>query len=185
MARIEYKNDVTRALEEAEGSDGRLNVDASSDGRAYYNSRDKAQCYSFHFSHAAAIDGEYSMYMQNTSTSKTLVISSIAVNAVAATRIDIYKASGTATGVASIPVNLNFESANDAVGIFMSDADGAIGGITDVGQAIDDMQINAFGHRDMEISDRLRLGQNDAISLEVITTATTSNVFGTVFFYYE
>ena len=39
MARIEYKNDGTRALEEAEGSAGRLNVSSRSDSRSYYNSQ--------------------------------------------------------------------------------------------------------------------------------------------------
>ena len=185
MARIEYKNDNTRALEESEGSDGRLNVSSRADSRGYYNSRDKGQSYSFHFNHPAGVDGENTLYMKNTSTDKTLVVSVIHINSSAAARVDIHKCTGTATGVESIPFNLNYASANDAVGVFMSEANGAIGGFTEVGEAISDLQIGAFGHAKMEIDDRLRLGQNDAFNLHIDTTATTSNVFGNVFFYYE
>ena len=185
MARIEYKNDNTRALEEAEGSDGRLNVSSRTDGRGYYNSRDKGQAYAFHFNHPAGVNAENTFYMQNTSTDKTMVISTIRINATAAARVDIHKVTGTATGVASAPLNLNFASANDAVGVFYSEANGAIGGFTEVGEAIDDIQLSAFGTAEMKIEDRLRLGQNDAINLHIDTTATTSDVFGVVFFYYE
>jgi len=37
----------------------------------------------------------------------------------------------------------------------------------------------------LRLTDRLRLGQNDAVALEMDTTATTSNIFGVIFFYYE
>ena len=35
--KIDFKNDATRAQEEAEGSDGRLNVSGRTDSRGYYN----------------------------------------------------------------------------------------------------------------------------------------------------
>ena len=186
MARIEYKNDVTRGLEEAEGSDGRLNVSSRADNRAYYNSRDEGQCYAMTYEHLAAADGEYSFYLQNTSTDKTIVVSAVGVNAVAASRLKLWAVTGTATGAGDVvPHNLNFASANDAVGVFKIDTGGAIAGLTVSGIEVDDIQIGATGHDELRLTDRLRLGQNDAIALEMDTTATTSNIFGVIFFYYE
>ena len=108
MARIEFKNDVTRALEEMEGSSGRANVSARTDGRRYYVSRDEGQAYAMTFEHATAGDGEYSFYLQNTSPTRRLVVSSVGVNAVNIARFKLWYVTGTAAnGVARIPVNLN------------------------------------------------------------------------------
>ena len=115
MARIEYRNDGTRATEEAEGSDGRLNVSSRSDGRAYYNSRDEGQCYTAVFEHIDHADGELSFSIQNTSTDKTLVIDSIGLNCLLACRAQLYFASiASQVGDAVTPVNLNKDSSHDA-----------------------------------------------------------------------
>ena len=96
MARIDYKNDTTRAVEEAEGSDGRLNVSSRADGRPYYNSRDDEQCYTVVFDFQSATAGEFGIYWKNTNTSgKDLVISSIGINSVEASRVKLWFVSGT------------------------------------------------------------------------------------------
>ena len=95
MAYIEFKNDRTRALEQLEGSDGRINVSARSDSRAYYISRDNGQAYSMTFNHPAAADGQYSFYMQNTATDKTLVIAHIGLNADNIARFKLWAVEGT------------------------------------------------------------------------------------------
>lgn len=185
MARIEYKNDVTRALEEAEGSDGRMNVDARSGGITYHNSKHLGQTYAMTFEHLTAANGEYSFYMKNDSTDMTLVVSDIGVNSVVVSRLKLWSVTGTATGAGDIiPRNMNLVSSLTATGSFKQDTGGAIGGITTSGIAIDDVQCSAGGHEELRLSDRLRLGQGDAIALEVDTTAG-GNVFGVVFFYYE
>ena len=66
MSRIEFKNDKTRATEETEGSDGRLNVSARSDERGYYNSRDEGQCYTMTYIHRLPADGELSFSLSTT-----------------------------------------------------------------------------------------------------------------------
>ena len=188
MARIDYKNDVTRALEEAEGSDGRLNVSSRADNRAYYNSRDKAQCYAMTYEHSAAADGEYSFYLQNTSTDKTLVVSAVGVNADNIARLKLHFVTGTATnGTARVPRNLNSDSANDAAAsTALHDGGGTtIGGLTVSGIPIDDIRMGANDHRELRLTDRVRLGQNDAIALEMDTGTSTPLVHGVVFFYYE
>ena len=188
MARIEYKNDVTRSLEEAEGSDGRLNVSSRSDERAYYNSRDEGQTYTMTFDHASAADGQYSFYLQNTSTDKTLVVSSVGLNATNIARLKLWHVTGTAAnGVARVPHNTNFASPNDAAAsTALHDGGGtAISGLTTGGIEIDDIQISANGHDEFRLLDRLRLGQNDAIALEMDLGTSTPTIFGVIFFYYE
>lgn len=187
MARIEYRNDQTRATEETEGSDGRLNVSARSDERAYYNSRDVGQCYTMTFNHTAAADGQYSFYLQNTGT-KTLVVSSVGVNATNTARFKLWQVTGTAgDGVVRTPKNTNFTSPNDAdASTALHDGAGTtISNLTTVGAEIDDIQLAANSHAELRLSDRVRLGQNDAIALELDTGDTTPGVFGVVFFYYE
>lgn len=188
MARIEFRNDVTRATEETEGSDGRLNVSARSDARAYYNSRDEGQCYTMTFDHPLAGDGQYSFYLQNTSADKTLVISSIGVNADDIARFKLWFVTGiAANGVARVPVNLNKTSPNDAAAsTALHDGAGtAISGLTVSGAEVDDFQLAANGHGELRLFDRIRLGQNDAIALEMDKGTTTPDVFGVIFFYYE
>ena len=186
MARIEYKNDETRALEEAEGSNGRMNVDSRSGGIPYHNSKDEGQAYAMTFEHLAGATGEISAYIQNTSTQKTLVLESIGVNATALTRFHLDVVTGTAAGAGDVlPRNTNLASANDAVGVFKEDTGGAITGTTIDGRPLDYVQCNAGGHEEMRLNERVRLGQNDAIALELDNTATTSDVFGVVFFHYE
>jgi len=188
MARIEYKNDQTRSLEEAEGSDGRMNVSARSDERAYYNSRDVGQCYTMTFNHPSAADGQYSFYLQNTSVDKTLVMSSIGVNSTNIARLKLWSVTGTAAnGVARVPHNLNEASPNDAAAsTALHDGGGTtISGLSTEGIEVDDIQLIANGHEEFRLSDRKRLGQNDAIALEVDLATSTPTVFGVVFFYYE
>ena len=186
MARIEYKNDATRALEEAEGSNGRMNVDARSGGIPYHNSKHQGQAYAFVYEHLAGASLEKCFYIQNTSTNKTLVVESITLNATALTRFHLDVVVGTAAGAGDVvPRNVNLASANDAVGVFKQDTGGAITGTTVSGEPIDYIQCSAGGHVEMELNERLRLGQNDAISLEIHSTATTSDAFGVVFFHYE
>jgi len=188
MARIEYKNDRTRASEEAEGSDGRLNVSSRVDFRPYYNSRDEGQCYTMTFDHPAAADGQYSFYLQNTSVDKTLVVSSIGINSTNIARLKLWAVTGTAVnGVARTPHNLNETSPNDAAAsTAVHDGGGtAISGITTEGIELDDIQLTLNGHDEFRLSDRVRMGQNDAMALEMDLGTSTPNVFGVIFFYYE
>ena len=188
MARIEFKNDKTRALEEAEGSDGRMNVSARSDERAYYNSRDVGQCYTMTFNHPSAADGQYSFYLQNTSTDLTLVISSIGINSTNIARLKLWAVTGTAAnGVARVPHNLNETSPNDAAAsTALHDGGGtAISGLTTESIELDDIQLTANAHDEFRLSDRIRMGQNDALALEMDLGTSTPTIFGVIFFYYE
>lgn len=187
MARIEYKNDMTRALEEMEGNAGRANVSSRTDGRRYYISRDQGQAYSMTFEHSAAADGQYSMYLQNTSPTRTMVVSAIGLNADNIVRIKLWQVTGTATnGVAQVPHNLNAQSSNAAEVTALHDGGGtAISGLTVSGIAIDDIRLAANGHEEFSLNDSIHLGQNDAIAIEMDTGTSTPLVHGVVFFFME
>lgn len=187
MARIDYKNDITRAVEEAEGSDGRLNVSSRSDDRAYYNSRDEEQCYTVPFDFQDAAAGEFAVYWKNTSTNgKDLIISSVGVNSVEFSRIKLWFVSGTASGGTSLsPTNLNRASSNAATAIAMEGGSASTGitGLTGE-NLIDFLYVSATGHEEFRLSDRIRLGQNDAIAIEY-DEGTTGDISGVIFGYYE
>ena len=188
MARIEFKNDVTRATEETEGSDGRLNVSSRVDGRAYYISRDQGQCYSMSFEHTTAGDGEYSFYLQNTSTDKELVVAIVDLNCTNISRFKLWEVTGTAAnGAARVPKNTNLTSSNDAAAsTALHDGGGTtISGLSTSGIELFDKQMEANTNLMVDVHDIVRLGQSDAIALEMDTGTSTPNVFGEVIFFYE
>lgn len=187
--RIEYKNDVTRATEEMEGSDGRANVSARTDERAYYNSRDRGQCYAFPWLFNAANNTEYAAYLKNTSATLTIVVSSIGLNAEVAMRFRLDAVTGTAggSGVTTItPGNCNLSSSNaaDASAIEATSAATGITGLTQV-TTLDFAWVVATGHEEFRLGDRVRLGQNDAVAVQVLERASEGDCGGIVFFYFE
>jgi len=185
MSRIEIKNDKTRALEEVEGSDGRMNVSSRSDNRAYYNSRDEKQSYSICFEHKGAVASEHSLYIENTSSTKELVISAIGINAMENSKIKLWFVSGTAAGGSALtPSNLNKGSSNDADALVrVGNSGDAITGLTVI-SCVDFVGVQANGHEEIRLHDTVRLGQNDAIVLEY-DEGVTGDFFGVAFFYFE
>ena len=188
MGFLSYFSDVTKALQQVAGSDGRLNVSSRTDGRAYYISRDEGQAYAMTYEHSAAANGQYSFYLQNTSTTgKTLVISSVGVNTDNIARVKFHFVTGTAgDGVARVPANLNHDSQFEATVNALHDGGGTtISGLTVEGIPIDDIRLGANVHEELRLSDRIRLGQNSAVALELDTGTSTPLVHGVVFFYFE
>ena len=183
--RVEFKNDRTRALEEMEGSDGRANTSSRSDSRGYYNSRDEGRSFSVAFDHQTAAAGEYSIYWKNTSTNRDLVISAIGVNSVNASRIKLWFVTGTAAGGDAItPTNSNKISSNAAEATAReANAGDAITGLATDG-LIDFVWVQATGHEQLRLDDRVRLGQNDAIAIEY-DEGTSGDFGGVIFGYYE
>ena len=126
-------------------------------------------------------------YLKNESTTgKTLVISGIGVNSVENSRIKLWYVTGTAAGGTSItPTNMNKASGNAATATAMEGASAATGitGLT-TDSLIDFLYIQATGHEEFRLDDRLRLGQNDAIALEYFE-GTTGDFSGVIFGYFE
>lgn len=184
---IAFENDVTQAQSRAKGSDGRLNVSSRTDSRAYYNSRDQQQTYSIIFNHPASAVNEYTLYIKNTSTTKDMVISAMGLNSDLGADVKLFFVSGTAANGASVtPTNLNRDSSNDALADVLEDGGGtAISGLTNEA-AIDYVKISEDGHEELRLDDRVRLGQNDAVAIQVVAVKSgTPQVFGVAFCYFE
>lgn len=185
MSKIQIAHDVTGNEQEVRGSDNRLNVSSRADNRAYYNSRDVKQTYTMTFDHQAAASGEYSAYLQNTSEDKVLVISSVGINTVENSKLKLCFVSGTAAGgVVKTPVNLNKSSPNSAKGNFREGSEGSpITGLTNLGE-VDYAYVTANGHQEFRLTDRVRLGQNDAIAINY-HEGVSGDCAGVFFGYYE
>lgn len=182
-----YEDDVTGFMARVKGSDSRGNVSSRSDSRGYYNSRDKEQSYSASFSHPASVAAEYSLYFQNTSTSKEFVLSTIGLNSDLGANVKLWRVTGTAAnGVTLTPTNENLSSSITADAICIEDGAGTpISGLTNA-NLIDYVKIPVDGVREMLLDDRIRLSQNEAIAIEVdAVTSGTPLVFGRLAGYYE
>jgi len=184
---IQYTSDNTGALEKAKGSDSRINVSSRSDSRSYYNSRDKGQAYSIVFDMQSAAAGEHVAYFVNTSTTGLVfVVDAIGVNSAEASRIKLWFVSGTAAaGNELTPTNLNRNSANAATATAREGGSAATGitGLTEEA-LIDYAYVQATGHEELRLADRVRLGQNDAIAIEY-DEGTTGDVSGVIFGFFE
>jgi len=183
---INVHNDVSGAQEEVRGSDNRMNVSSRSDSRSYYNSRDVGQAYSLVFDFQSAAATEYGVYLQNTSSTKTIVVDAIGINAAQNARMKLHFVTGTATaGNAVTPVNLNGGSPNAADCVAREGGSEATGiaGLT-IDKTIDFAAVQADGHEEFRLDDRLRLGQNQAIAIEY-DEGTGGDMFGVIFFFFE
>jgi len=186
-----YQDDQNGGDGRVRGSDNRLNVSARADSRGYYNARDEGLTFSVPFDFQSAAAGEFGAYWLNVHPQGLqLVISHIGVNSVEASRIKLHFVTGTAAaGTAVTPVNGNKPSGNTAaasgVTTAMEGASAATGitGLTSDG-LIDFLYIQATGHEEFRLDDRIRLGTNDAIALEY-DEGTGGDFSGTIFGYYE
>lgn len=169
------------------GTDRRANVSSRSDDREYYNSRDAKQMYTLVYDFQDAATGEYAFYLQNTSSTQLdLVISSVGLNGAVATRFQLHYVTGAATGGNAVtPEITNRNSQNKAVATAREGATEAtgIGGLTSEGKA-DFAWTVADGHEEMRIGGRIRLGQDQAVALQVSET-TGGDVGGVIWFYFE
>lgn len=182
---IEVKNDKTGAKEDVQGSDGRFNTSSRSDSRAYYNSRDKMQTYTAVYDHQSAVAAEQSVYMKNTSESKTLVLTHAGLNAEENCRVRLCFVSGTAAGGSEVtPTNTNKSSSfTAAVEMRQGESGDAITGLTSLG-CVDFAAVPANGHTEFLLGDTIRLGQNDAVAIEY-TQGTTGDFYGVIGMFFE
>lgn len=188
MAEIQYQDVNTGAFTSVRGSNGRLNVTSRTDLRSYYNSRDVKQTYSMPWEHTAAADGEFCLYLRNTDPKAHVVLSSVVINCDAEdARFKLHFVSGTSSdGLLVSPTNLNSTSSNAAAVTARQDGGGTpIAGITSI-SVIDITYLRASGRETIQLLDRVRLGQNDAIALEFDeNSGGTADAAGVVNFYLE
>jgi hypothetical protein len=154
---------------------------------SYYNALDLGQTYVMPFEHSASGDGEYSFYLKNTSATKTMVVTLVDVFGDNVARCKLWFVTGTAAnGAAVTPRNTNDSSANAAAATGLHDGGGTtISGLTVSGVHIYDARFGADNGHVMDLEGKVRLGQNDAIALEMDTGTATPLIHGQVSFYFE
>lgn len=163
MTQIQFPGDVTGAIQITHGSDGRLNVSSRSDERIFYNSRDRGQTYVWaSFDSAAAVD-EYSIYVQNTSTTLNLIVKEVLLTPGVAMTFKMSTTTGTAAGTIITGYNLNRNSGNAASANAFGNA--AVTGLTE-DTVITVAGVSALETVEVNFHDALILGQNDNIAVE-------------------
>ena len=182
---IQYTSDSTGSLEKAQGSDNRFNVSSRSDSRSYYNSRDKAECFSLVWDDATSAAGDHIVYWKNTDTTgKHLVVAAIGLNSANNCSFKLHLVTGTAaSGTTVSPACLNQASPKTAQATAMEAAGTAITGLTS-SLVIDHAGCPANSHEEFRLTDRLRIGQDQAIAIEY-EQGTTGRTWGVIFGFYE
>ena len=184
MTQLQYPNDISGSIQIVHGSDGRLNVSSRSDARAYYNSRDRGQTYSFAFEDTGTEVGDEILFLINDSVDKTLVLSSIGIGSTVSTTFILqFEIAGDLTGTAIVPINLNKTSSNSAV-VTCIGGTAALGGTSIPDGIIEKLQVGTLGHEEFHLNDLVRLGQGDGISIKS-HRGGTSVVDGVVVLYFE
>jgi len=152
----------------------RLDVSARSASREYYESRDQGQVYSVISVDATAVANEETIYLQNTSTVKDMIIEDVIISTDTDSLWRVKFVTGTAAGSSALtPVNLNKASSNAADAV--ARGNGAITGLTDDGDILL-ARVGANSHDELTFREALRLGQNDAIAVECETNAAVEIV---------
>ena len=185
---IQIANDKTRAIERVEGSDGRMNVSARADARAYYNSRDEQSTYTLTGEDASSADGDFVLYWKNTATDgRHLVIRKIEMWSEGAHAWILHQGDNTAAtgGVATTPKNLNLANPKSAPATARTADSSTIAGVASsseiahAGAAADVKAVMIF-------DDTLRLGQDQNILLEAHEmSGTPDKTRFTAYGYYE
>ena len=191
--KIKVTNDVNKSTEEIEGSDGRLNVSSRADGRGYYNSRDESESYSLVFDDANATAADYVVYLKNTKTDgKHLILRSVGINCEAASSsFKLSTVTGTAGGgTTATPVNLNQAGvARSATVTALTTADSGstpMSGLTEEFVLDHAGVTGAYGHQEFRLQDQVRLGEGQAVAIELESAAAADvRCFGVIFFYFE
>lgn len=183
MTQITYPSDKTGSIQIAQGSDGRLNVSARTDDRAYYNSRDNGRCFTWTSEATSVTAGLYTLYLQNTSPTTNLVIHALGVSADQTFKAKLAKVTGTAAGGSSIDgVNANYTSSSAPEAT--ARGDGSITGLTPT-EVLAVWRGPAHTITRLEIDDIVILGQNDAIAIEIDAVGASASVDITLLGYFE
>jgi hypothetical protein len=184
---LQATSDKTGNVQPVFGSDNRLNVSSRTDERSYYASRDNSSAFSLAWQDASTATGDYVLYWQNTATDgRQFVIDSIGINADDSSTWELWTVTGTGGGgAAATPVCLNRSQVKTAP----SNCFTAVSSTVTVGaeeERVDIVTVGGFGHEEMRLNDRLRLGQDQAIAIKCDLIANSPGLtHGVVYGFYE
>lgn len=154
------------------GGKVRLDVEAKSDEVIFFASRDESEAFSWVAQDAAAAAGEYVIYVKNTSTQgKILVIREIVVGSAELAIWKLSTVTGTAAGGSEITgVCLNRKTPTSAPATARSGSTGGVTGLTEQ-EVVAICRSTADANKVLDMHDALILGQDQAIAVEIDTTA--------------
>lgn len=161
----------------------RLDVSARTASREYYESRDEGNVYSITMTDAGGQTTEDLIYLKNTSTTHDIVIDDIFIGSLAVSEWVLKFVTNTSavTGTSITAVNLNKASSKSA----SVEARGGAAGVANLVDAgnISILRVGVGITSDFKFGEALRLGQDDAIALELTTTAADGEI--TIFFHFD
>jgi hypothetical protein len=182
-------------IEDGKGKNGdmsvsvaqRGNVSSKNAARIFYISRDDSLAFNaISIGDNDYADGEFCMYLKNTSATRNIMIQHIEFHSVDATRFIISEVTGTAAGGTVItPSNLNLASGIPGEATAMGGG-AAITGLTVV-KVVGTHRTTALSESEMSYEGALILGPGNAIAVEKDTeySGTTGIVEIDVFFHFE
>jgi len=145
----------------------RLNVSSKSNPRIYYNSRVLGSAFTF-VSEYSATSGDYVLYIKNTSTVNSLVISGVWASADENAKWCIEKVEGVASGTDVVANPLNFSKKTTATADIKGSA--AVTGLTKEATVAASRSM-ANTTIPMQFEDALIIGSSTAIAIKYIGTA--------------
>ena len=151
-----------RGYKASVSSSNRLNVSAKSNPRAYYNSRDEENCYSIGTSYTAA-DGDYVFYIKNTDYDLVMMLTDITLSSAEVAKFTVEVVSGTASGTAVTPLNINIGSANTASVDCKGNA--AVTGLTSTG-TMHITHIGADDHVELHFMESMVVQKGQAVAIK-------------------
>lgn len=174
MPRIQYLSSKGQ-IEEASGSDKRLDTSSRSSERIHYVSRDDGQAYTVVSHDPTGAAGTFALYLQNISSAGLLLyVDKIRTGGIETTLWKVFFVTGIAAGGSVLtPVNMNKSSSSAAAA--NARGDDSITGLTTDGE-IASFRTDANSHDEVKFDDAVILGQNDAIAIEVDTDDGTPNI---------
>lgn len=149
----------------------RLNVSSRSDDRIYYISRDNGDAYTMTSVDTPSAGGEVNFYFKNTSTTQKFYIKDLIMGAADLAIFKLWKVTGTGSGTAVTPTNLNFTSGNVASATVLGD--GAVSGLT-LANLLAVVSVQADDAKRIDLHDAIILGQGDAIAVEFDTGSASA-----------
>jgi len=161
----------------------RLDTSARSASRDYYESRDQGQVYTASMTDPGGQTTEDLLWLKNTSTTKDIVIDNIYIASLAVSEwvLKFVTDPTAATGTNIVPTNLNAASSNAATVSCKGGAAG-VANLTD-GATIAILRVGVGITSVFSFGEAIRLGQDDAIALELTTTAADGEI--TILFHFD
>ncbi len=161
----------------------RLDVSSRSASRQYYESRDAEGVYSANITDPGALTTEDIIWLKNTSVSQDVVIDQIFIGSLAVSEwvLKFVTDATPATGTVVTPVNLN-KASSKAATVSCRGGAGGVANLVDDG-LISILRVGVGITSSFDFGEAIRLGQDDAIALELTTTAADAEI--TIFFHFD